>query len=94
MTEDEMKDKILQAIEEAYKAKFVGKLKATKNDINWTITIYLRPERPTIISAELSDEQFIKYFIKELHDRNWDCTKWFIGYQMMPYNPVDSACCV
>lgn len=96
MNEQECKEKILQLIEDVYNKKYVGHIKVTKlNPIGWGVRLGMNnDDKPIIIDAELPDDKFLKFFRKELLDRDWDCTKYFMGYKNYPDNgcPHDSSC--
>ena len=96
MTESEMKEAILQAIIETYCKKYIGTLEVEKIiPEGWIVRLGMNnDEKPIVISAELSDEKFLKFFIKELRDRNWNTIHWFLGYKLYPDNgcPHDSRC--
>lgn len=58
--------KLLQAIEDTYKKRYVGTLKIEKlNPIGFKVSIG-NVDKPLVISAELDEDSFIKYFIQEL----------------------------
>lgn len=96
MTEQECKEKILQLIEDVYNKKYIGTIKVTKiNPIGYTIRLGMNNnDKPIMISAELSDDKFIKFFRQELLDRHWDYIKFYFGYKNYPDNgcPQDSSC--
>jgi len=62
---------ILDIIEEVYKAKYVGELRVTKWGNGYKLILGLNnPEiHPIVISADLSDTDFLKFIRKELISR-------------------------
>jgi len=38
-----------------------------------------------MIASELSDEESLEFFRKEIRDRNLDMVKYFFGTQTLPY---------
>lgn len=94
MTEDEMKKAILCLIRKVYCKEYIGTLRLWKiNPNGWVVRLGMNnDDKPIVISAELPDEKFLRYFEQELRDRNWDCSKWFIGVKSYPYHPTDPSC--
>ena len=95
MNEQECKNKILQLIEDIYNKKYIGKIKVTKYPMGWGVWLGMNNnDKPIIIAAELSDKMFLKFFKKELLDRNWDLVQFFLGYKTYPDKgcPIDSSC--
>lgn len=59
-------NKLLQAIEDTYNKRYVGVLKIEHlKPIGFKVSIG-HPDKPLVISAELDEDSFIKYFIQEL----------------------------
>lgn len=75
-----------QAIEDVYQQQYVGVLKLTKlKPLGYSVSIYLQSERPIIIAAQLENEQdFIKFFKKEIRERSLNTVKYFTGYKSQP----------
>ena len=58
--------KLLQAIEDTYQKKYVGVLKIEKLEpIGFKVSLG-HPDKPLVVSAELDEDSFIKFFIQEL----------------------------
>lgn len=92
MDEQQMKEQILQAIQDVYKVKYIGKIKVSKLQSGWSVKLYFY--NSVLISAELPDDKFISYFKQELRDRNLDCSNWYKGIMILPeYSQIDSSCC-
>lgn len=90
-----LKQQILELIEKIYCKKYIGTLKVNHiNPIGVTVRFgILNNEKPIYISAELKDDQFLKYIEKELHLRHFDLDKYFVGYKEYSYHcPVDRRC--
>ena len=87
---------ILQLIQEIYCKKYVGHIRLTKlNPLGWEDWLGMNnDDKPIVISAELPDDKFLKFFKKELLDRDWDTTKYFIGTRSYPDNgcPINHTC--
>lgn len=75
-----------QAIEDVYQKKYVGVLKLVKlKPIGYSVSLYLQSERPIIIAAQIENQQeFIKFFKKEIRERSLDTVKYFTGYKSQP----------
>lgn len=77
-----------QAIEDVYQKKYVGVLRLTKlKPIGYSVSLYLQSERPINIAAQIENQQeFIKFFKKEMRERSLDSVKYFTGYKSQPYD--------
>lgn len=77
-----MKDKILDLIYKIYNRCYIGKLEVTPlNPIGYDISMELHSdERPLHIAAELSDDEFLKFFEKELRSRHLATDHFYTGY--------------
>jgi len=66
---------------EVYNVEYVGSLKIERiNPIGLKVRLGIMNDyKPMYISAELSDEKFLKFFKKELYDRNLDFVEFFKG---------------
>ncbi len=86
MNTEEIKQKILSLIEEIYKKKYIGKLWVRKmTPIGFQAKFGLNnDDKPLVITAELSDKDFIKFMRQELIDRRMDFVKYFIGVKTYP----------
>ena len=96
MNEQECKEALLSLIEQIYNKKYVGTIKVSRlQPIGWRVRLGMNNnDKPIIIAAELSDKMFLKFFKKELLDRNWDLVQFFLGYKTNPDKgcPIDSSC--
>lgn len=96
MTIDEITNTILDNIEKIYDRKYIGKIDVKRiNPIGISVTLSLNNvDKPLVIAAELNDNDFIKFFNQELHDRGLNTVKYFMGVKSYPDNgqPVDNTC--
>lgn len=86
---------IRKAIKEVYHKEYNKQLRIKHiKPIGWKVILGMNhPEHPIIISAELPDDKFIKFFKQELHDRHLDYIEYDEGYQLEPYHcPPDPKC--
>ena len=86
MTNDELKQTILCLIEQLYNKKYIGKL-WIKNltPIGYQIKFGINnDDKPLVISAELPEDEFIKFMKNELRERRLDYVKYFIGVKTYP----------
>jgi len=81
MTLAEIEQAILDCFTEVYNVKYVGTLKIKRLEpVGLEIRLGIMNDyKPMYISAELDDVQFLKYFKKELYDRNLDMVEFFKG---------------
>lgn len=97
MTLAEIEQAIHDIIMEAYNAKYVGSLEIKRiKPIGLSVRLgILNDLKPMYISAELDDVQFLKYFKKELYDRNLDMVEFFRGVKNYPddcLQQIDTRC--
>ena len=97
MTQAEIEQAIRDTIMEAYKSEYVGSLEITRiNPIGLSVRLGIMNDlKPMYISAELDDVQFLKYFKKELYDRNLDMVEFFKGVKSYPddcIQQIDTRC--
>lgn len=97
MTLAEIKQAILDIIMEVYDAQYVGLLEVKRIDpVGLTVRLGIMNNlKPMYISAELDDVTFLKYFKKELYDRNLDMVEFFKGgwsYQDDCNQQIDTRC--
>lgn len=88
MIENDLKESILQLIEDLYQKKYIGHIKIKKlKPLGYTVWLGMNnDDKPIIISAELDKVRFLKFFKQELLDRHWDHIKYFIGIKNYPDN--------
>lgn len=80
-----MVGKILDLIEQIYCKKYIGKLKVEKLPIGYSVGFWLDRNTPTIIAAEIEDENdFLQYLAKELRNSYWHHNKYTKCYEQ-PY---------
>lgn len=86
MTLAEIEQAILCIIEEAYNVKYIGTLEVKRiNPIGLSVRLGIMNDyKPMYISAELNDKQFLKYFKREMYDRNLDMVEFFEGIKNYP----------
>lgn len=90
-----MKEKILQIIRDLYCCEYTGLLKIEEIPNGYCLVLGLNnTEKPLRISANLDEENFLKFIRKELRERHLDFTKYYYGYQIMadPGCPIDQSC--
>ena len=97
MTTQELEAAILEGVQALYKKKYVGRLKVIPLTNGYQMKMWLNhPEAPLVITAELSDQEFLSFILKELQSRHLELTEYFTGYKMEdPYNNCDNitSCC-
>lgn len=88
MTIEEIKESILCIIEQVYQKKYVGKLYVTRLDpIGLQVKFGMNNvDKPIVISAELSDVDFLKFLREELRSRGLNTIKYFLGVKSYPDN--------
>lgn len=87
MTTQQIEQAILEAVQDIYHKKYVGKLKVSKLPNGYTLQMWFnKPESSVAISAELDDEKFIKFIKEELRKRHFELVQYFMGYK---YDPQD-----
>jgi len=81
MTLAEIEQAILDCFTEVYDVKYIGTLKVKRLEpIGLEVRLGIMNDyKPMYISAELDDVQFLKYFKRELYDRNLDMVEFFKG---------------
>ena len=86
MTQAEIEQAILNCFTEVYKVKYIGTLKVERlKPIGLKVRLGIMNDyKPMYISAELDDNQFLKYFKQELYDRNLDMVEFFKGVKNYP----------
>lgn len=88
MTKDELKQHILQMIERVYCKKYIGKIFIHKlQPVGYTVSLGMNNnDKPIVISAELDDQPFLKFFEEELRHRGLNLVKYFLGVKSYPNN--------
>lgn len=97
MTLAEIKQAILDIFMEVYEVKYVGTLEIKRIEpVGLIVRLGIMNDwKPMYISAELDDVQFLKYFKKELYDRNLDMVEFFKGVKSYPddcIQQIDTRC--
>lgn len=100
MTHQELEAAVLEIIEKAYCAKYVGKIKiedildCNKNTVGYKLILGLNnDERPLTIQMEGNTDQFLKYVEKDLRKRHLHYTSFYTGYQVIPEEcDLDTSC--
>ena len=97
MTLAEIKHRILDIFMEVYNVKYVGTLEIKRIEpVGLIVRLGIMNNwKPMYISAELDDVQFLKYFKKELYDRNLDMVEFFKGVKSYPddcIQQIDTRC--
>ena len=101
MTTEELKNKILCIIQEVYNYqgrtwRYNGRLKIRQlSPVGYSVTFGLNNiDKPLVISAELSDDKFLKFIKDELRSRHFNNIQWFIGEHSYPDNacPIKKGC--
>lgn len=102
MTTEEIKNKILDIVKEVYHYQGDTWIYNGKLDIKELTPVgYIarfgmnNVDKPIVISAELPEEQFLKFIKEELRSRRFNTIKWFIGTKTYPDNsiPMDKNSC-
>lgn len=97
MTTQELEAAILEGVQDIYKKKYVGRLRVQELPNGYQMKMQLNhPEAPLVIAAELSDEKFVSFILKELRSRHLELTEYFTGYKIEdPHNNCDNttSCC-
>ena len=97
MTIEEIKCTILQIIEQVYHKKYIGKLEVTRLEpIGLQVKFGMNNvDKPLVISAQLEDEDFLKFLREELRSRGLNTVKYFLGVKTYPDNcnsPINKSC--
>ena len=97
MTLAEIKQAVLDIFMEVYNVKYVGTLEIKRIEpVGLIVRLGIMNDwKPMYISAELDDVQFLKYFKKELYDRNLDMVEFFKGVKSYPddcIQQIDTRC--
>ena len=87
MTTQEIEQAVLMIICQEYNKKYTGKIFIKRlQPQGLLIKLGLnQEEKPVMIASELSDEESLEFFRKEIRDRNLDMVKYFFGTQTLPY---------
>ena len=95
MTTEEIKNKILDIVKEVYHYQGDTWIYNGKLDIKELTPVgYIarfgmnNVDKPIVISAELPEEQFLKFMKEELRSRRFNTIKWFIGTKTYPDNSI------
>ena len=89
MTTQDIEQVILEAVQDIYHKKYVGKLEVRQLSKGYQLLMWFnKPEAPITISAECSAENFIKFIRKELRERHFELVQYFTGYK---YDPKDDC---
>ena len=89
MTTQDIEQAILEAVQDIYHKKYVGKLEVRQLSKGYQLLMWFnKPEAPITISAECSAENFIKFIRKELKERHFELVQYFTGYK---YDPKDEC---
>lgn len=89
MTTQDIEQAILEAVQDIYHKKYVGKLEVRQLSKGYQLLMWFnKPEAPITISAECSAENFIKFIRKELRERHFELVQYFTGYK---YDPKDDC---
>jgi hypothetical protein len=87
MTTLDIRQAILEAVQDIYHKKYVGRIEVDKLQNGYTLRMWFnKPESPITISADLNATDFIKFIRKELRERHFDLVTYFTGYK---YEPED-----
>lgn len=94
MTIEELKDSILQLIEQIYQKKYIGKLWITRLDpIGLQVKLGMNNvDKPIVISAQLEDQDFLNFFKEELRSRGLNTIKYFLGVKSYPDQNNNNFC--
>lgn len=78
-----MEEKILELIRKVYNRNYVGKLKVNKLPNGYQVILGLNNiDKPLTISADLEDDDFLKFFEQELRDRHLHYSHYSEGYRV------------
>lgn len=89
MTTQDIEQAILEAVQDIYHKKYVGKLEVRQLSKGYQLLMWFnKPEAPITISAECSAQNFIKFIRKELRERHFELVQYFTGYK---YDPKDDC---
>lgn len=85
---EELKQKLIQIIQEVYRKIYIGKLQVERlNPVGLVVKLGLNiDEKPITIAADLEDEPFLDFFRREVREKRLNETKYFIGDQLLPYD--------
>lgn len=97
MTLAEIELRIRDIFTEVYNVEYVGSLEVKRiTPVGLIVRLGIMNDlKPMYISAELDDVQFLKYFKKELYDRNLDMVEFFKGVKTYPddcIQQIDTRC--
>jgi hypothetical protein len=81
----ELENEIICLIEKIYHKKYVGKIKVSELENGFQLTLGLnQEEKPLVIAADMSKEDFLSFIEKELHERHLHTTKYYKGVKSYP----------
>lgn len=88
MTIEEIKIQICKIIEQVYQKKYIGKLFITRIEpIGIQVKLGMNNvDKPIVITAQLGDEDFLKFFKEEIRLRGLNTVKYFLGVKTYPDN--------
>lgn len=96
MTTQELKQVIQDLFRDIYNKIYIGKLDIEKlNPIGYCIKFGMdRPEKPTVIYAELEDKDFIKFLKEQIKSMRINLLHHGKLYLTYPYdcNPINTQC--
>lgn len=98
MTTQEIEQVILEAVQDIYHKKYVGRLEVKKLSKGYTLSMWFnKPNAPITISAEFQAQDFIKFVKKELRARHFELVDYFTGYKYEPEDlcdqqPINKSC--
>lgn len=83
---ENIKQEIIDIIEELYECKFIGKLKVTILDpVGYSVAIdLLQGDDPIFITAEFPHDKFLNFVCEELRTRTLDRVQLFGLYKVFP----------
>lgn len=89
MTHTELKQQILDYIQEIYKVNFIGKLKIQNLDPEgYKVSFYFdKSENPVVLIADLPDEEFLKFIKEELRKSKFHKVKYYTAIKI-PHNLI------
>lgn len=96
MTITELEQAIQGYFQDIYGKCYTGKLSIQKlNPVGYCVRFGMdRPNRPTVIYAELEDEEFLKYIKRQIKDMRLNLT--YYGILKLKYHtnchPINTAC--
>lgn len=89
MTTQNMEQVILEAVQDIYRKKYIGRIEVVELNNGYQLRLGMNKSWcPITISAELNDKDFIEFVKKELRSRHFDLVQYFSGYK---YEPEDKC---